>query len=525
MPVIDVRTSPVRRRSRLLVALLALASAAGCAAGPSVRPALVENDGKTTAASPSGTPAVPLPPLGEPQSPSLRWADCDDDTRQRIGTPAVPDTLHFTCARVTAPLDAPGEARRSVVRLLALKVGNGPVPLVVVNDVDGDPGTVYAARLAATLPPAFLEKFSLIGLDRRGTGLSGAVQCVPPEIRHDLIDADPAQGDLQDVLDAARKAGQQCAIELDDSQTALDSWRTAGDLDELRKQLGMERLNALGRGDGSKVLAEYAVRFPGQVGRMVLDGVPDPGADTAAVLDAVAAGAQSTLDAFATDCAARKCALGDPKAALATLTGQLRQNIAPLTDDGVAFGPGVAMFAVYSGLAQRSRWPELADAIAAARSGDIRPLAAFATPALHDSRAQPSRLDATVATRCNDSQTRLSADQLDQVVVGMRAKYPQFGAVVAQQLAWCGPWPVRTEPLPAAGGPGAPPILVAATAADPVTPQLGSTRAADQMPSAVTITWQGAGHGAVGGSPCVTDAARAFLVDGKIPADGTLCPA
>jgi pimeloyl-ACP methyl ester carboxylesterase len=523
--LIDVRISPVRRRrSRLLVALLALASAAGCAAGPSVRPALVENDGKTTAAAPSGTPAVPLPPLTEPQSPSLRWADCDDDTRQRIGTPGVPDSLHFTCARVTAPLDAPGEARRSVVRLLALKVGTGPVPLVVVNDVDGDPGTVYAARLAATLPPAFLEKFSLIGVDRRGTGLSGAVQCVPPDIRHDLIDADPGQGDLEGVLDAARKAGQQCAIELDDSQTALDSWRSAGDLEELRKQLGLERLNALGRGDGSKVLSQYAVRFPGQVGRMVLDGVPDPGPDTAAVLDAVAAGAQSTLDAFAADCAARKCVLGDPKTALAGLTDQLRRA-APTTDDGIAFGPGVAMFAVYSGLAQRSRWPELADAIAAARSGNIGPLAAFVSPVLHDTRAQPSRLDVTIATRCNDSQSRLSADQLDQVVAGMRAKYPQFGAAVAQQLAWCGPWPVRTEPLPPAGATGAPPILVTATAADPVTPQLGSTRAADQMPTAVTITWQGAGHGAVGASPCVTEAARAFLVDGKVPADGTLCPA
>ncbi|WP_410669426.1 alpha/beta hydrolase [Amycolatopsis sp. cmx-4-68] len=513
-----------RRRSRLLVALLALASAAGCAAGPSVRPALVENDGKTTTGAPSSTPPVPLPPLGEPESPSLRWGDCDDDTRQRIGTPAVPDTLHFTCARVTAPLDAPGEARRSMVRLLALKVGTGPVPLVVVNDVDGEPGSVYAARLAATLPPAFLEKFSLIGVDRRGTGLSSAAQCVPADIRHDLVDADPAEGGLQDVLDAARKAGQQCAIELDDSQTALDSWRGAGDLDELRKALGMARLDALGRGDGSKVLAEYAVRFPGQVGRMVLDGVPDPGADTAAVLDAVAAGAQATLDAFGADCAARQCSLGDPKAALAALTDQLRRT-PPRVDDDVEFGPGVAMYAVYSGLSQRSRWPELADAIAAARAGNLGPLSAFAAPVLHDSRAQPSRIDATIATRCNDSQTRLSADQLDQVVAGMRAKYPQFGAVVAQQLAWCGPWPVRTEPLPAPGAAGVPPILVAATAADPVTPQLGSTRAADQMPSAVTITWQGAGHGAVGTSPCVTDAARAFLVDGKIPADGTLCPA
>jgi pimeloyl-ACP methyl ester carboxylesterase len=410
------------------------------------------------------------------------------------------------------------------MRLLALKVGSGPVPLVVVNDVDGDPGTVYAARLAATLPPAFLQKFSLIGLDRRGTGLSGAAQCVPADIRPALIGADPAEGGLQDVLDAARKAGQQCAIELDDAQTALDSWRGAGDLDELRKQLGMDRLDAIGHGDGSKVLSEYAVRFPAQVGRIVLDGVPDPGADTAAVLDAVAAGAQSTWDAFAADCAARHCALGDPKAALAALPAQLRHTQYPI-DSGTGFSPGIAMFAVYSGLSQRSRWPELADALAAAGTGNVGPLAAFAAPVLHDTRAQPSRIDAAIATRCNDSQTRLSADQLDQVAAGMRAKYPQFGVVVAQQLAWCGPWPVRTEPLPPAGAPGVPPILIAATATDPVTPQVGSTRAADQMPSAVTITWQGAGHGAIGTSPCVTEAARAFLVDGKIPADGTLCPA
>ncbi|MER6899865.1 alpha/beta hydrolase, partial [Amycolatopsis sp. NPDC000740] len=65
----------------------------------------------------------------------------------------------------------------------------------------------------------------------------------------------------------------------------------------------------------------------------------------------------------------------------------------------------------------------------------------------------------------------------------------------------------------------------AATATDPVTPQIGTTRAADQMPSAVTVTWQGVAHGAVGQSPCVTSAAQSFLIDGKIPDNGTLCPA
>src|SRR5690606_1298273 len=68
------------------------------------------------------------------------------------------------------------------------------------------------------------------------------------------------------------------------------------------------------------------------------------------------------------------------------------------------------------------------------------------------------------------------------------------------------------------------PILVLSTAADPVTPEKGTIRAAERIPGAVRIAWQGAGHGALG-SGCVADEVTAFLVDGAVPEDGTLCPA
>ncbi|KZB80749.1 peptidase [Amycolatopsis regifaucium] len=497
---------------------------AGCTAGPSVRPAVIDNDGKTTPGSSTAPQQVPLPPLTEPRSPSIKWDGCDEATRQRLGLPSVPDTLKFSCARVPTTLDAPDLPGRGLSRLSVVKTGDGPIPLVVVNDVDGEPGSLYAARLAAALPPEYLRKFSLIGVDRRGTGASMPVQCIPGEIRAELLGADPAAGDLEPVVDAARKAGQQCAIELDDSQVAMDSWRAAGDLEELREQLGMDKLHALGRGDGSKVLAEYAVRFPAQVGRVMLDGLPDPAADAAAVQESVAASAQATLDAFGADCIARGCPIGDARAAVTAVADRLRGAPATTTD-GVEVTSGIAIYAVHAGLAQRSRWVELAEALKTAQTGDVTPLAAFAEPVLKDSRARPTRLDGTLATKCNDSATRLSAEELTRVTTTLRDKYPQFGVFAARQLAWCSPWPVRREPLPPAGAPGAPPILVAGTATDPVTPEQGTGRAADQMPSAVTITWQGAGHGALPLSPCVTDATRAFLIDGKIPVDGTLCPA
>jgi pimeloyl-ACP methyl ester carboxylesterase len=504
---------------------LASVALAGCTTGPSMRPGVVVNDGPGPQRPPVNASAVPLPPLEDPKSPSVQWTECDQDTRNRLGQPAVPDNLRFSCARIPTTLDTPTLPDRGVARISVLKVGTGPIPLAVVNDVDGEPGTLYAARLASTLPPELLQRFSLVGVDRRGTGQSMPVQCIPGGVRQELVGKDPGANTIEAVIDSARKAGQQCAIELSSSQNAIDSWRAAGDLEQLRQQLGVAKLSAIGHGEGSKVLSEYAVRYAGQVGRFVLDGVPDPGADTAAVLDTVSAGLQSTLDAFGVDCASRGCPLGaDARGAVTGLTDKLR-NAPQVSANGNEIGPGIALYAVAAGLAQRSRWPELAAAITAAISGDATKLAGFANPLVEDTRLRPSRLDGTIATKCNDSATRLPADQIVQVSQALRQKYPLFGGLVAQQLAWCSPWPVRTEALPPGGAPGAPPILVASTETDPVTPGTGTARAADQMPSAVKIAWQGAGHGALGVSPCVTDAMRGFLLDGKIPNDGTLCPA
>src|SRR2546428_490385 len=82
----------------------------------------------------------------------------------RLTQLGLPAWLPVQCARVNSVLDSPSARGRGNIRLQVLRAGNGPVPVVVVNDVDGQPGTIYAARLAATLPQDFFGKFSLIGL-------------------------------------------------------------------------------------------------------------------------------------------------------------------------------------------------------------------------------------------------------------------------------------------------------------------------------------------------------------------------
>ncbi|WP_431920021.1 alpha/beta hydrolase [Amycolatopsis tucumanensis] len=503
-------------RRGLVLAVLLPALLAGCTAGPSKRPPVVENDEPVSSAPASSATDVPLPPLTEPRSPALDWADCDAQTRNRLGAEA-PGYLRFSCGTVMSTLDDPALPGRVQTRVSVLKAGNGAIPLVVVNDVAGEPGTLYAARLASVLPPALLQRFSLIGVDRRGTGESDPLSCVPEDTRSQLLNQDPADDDLEPLLDAARKAGQQCAIDLGGAQQAFDSWRTAGDLEEIRGELGVPKLHALAHGEGSQVLISYAARFPDRVGRFAMDGIPDPSSDTVTVLGDLAAAQQATLDAYGR-------AVGQDAAATVNAVVERLRAAPQVLPGGAVFGAGTALRAVVTGLADRTRWSELARALDAGRAGDVRGLAAFVSPMLNGSDVAPSRLDATLATECNDTVVRMPADQIAGLTTQLRGRYPVFGGLVTQRLAWCLPWPARTESLPTLGTSGLPPVLVTSTLTDPVTPETGTVRAAQQIPSAVRVAWQGAGHGALG-SPCAAEAVRAFLVDGKVPADGTLCPA
>ncbi|MBM7776247.1 pimeloyl-ACP methyl ester carboxylesterase [Actinokineospora baliensis] len=504
------------------VVLLPLVLLAACTAGPSVRPGIVVNDGGgqpvTTASSEPGP--APLPPLNQPNPGRSIWGPCSPEVLQGITTTPGID---LTCGKVTGTLDSPYAPGRGGIRLQALRAGTGPIPLVVVNEVDGLPGTHYAAALAAKLPPDLLAKFSLVGLDRRGTGSSDPVRCVPEEVRFGLLDADPRALDLEGLVDQARTAGQQCSIALETRLPAIDTWRTAGDVESLRISLGMDKLHAIGHGEGSRVLSVYAERYPDRVGRMVLDGAPDPNEDAVVALEGVAAGADATFAAFADDCAKRACELGaNARQALTEILDRAASS--PLVTDDIDLTPGLVLRAVQHGLADRANWPSLAVALANARSGDPTRLAAAVTPLVLESEDVPATFDATLVTRCNDTKSRLSTEALTAASKDWNTRYPLFGALTAEWLAVCSPWPVPSHPVPTATARTAPPLVVLATAVDPLTPLSGTERAAQQLATAVLISWQGTGHGALGYSPCATEAAQAFLLDGTVPRDGTVCP-
>jgi len=506
------------------VAAIALAFVAGCTVGPSQRPALVVAGEAPTPSPQSTSTTTPLPKLETPSGSQISWIDCTDVTHQRLGTVQIPAGLTFQCARVLSALDSPSAPGEGYTRLALLKVGSGRTPLVVENDLNGLPGTLYAAELAGQLPAQFLKTFSLIGVDRRGTGASDPVHCVPESDRAQIIDYDPTDTDLTGLLDASRNASQQCILALDTRSAALDTTRSAEDLETIRQQLGVAHLDAIGHGEASRVLTTYANRYPGQVGRFVLDGSPDPSANSTDRATAQADAAEKAFDAFAQDCVQRVCALGaDPRGAVVRLFAQLRQQPLPMPD-GTAITNGTAANAVLIGLADRTQWPALGTALSDAINGNGAGLEAIVAPVMSGTETDPARLDADLVSGCNDEPDRLAQAQVATTVKSLSGKDPLFGGVLAQDLTLCAPWPVPNVRLAVPVAKGAPPVLVLATANDPVTPGTGSQRTAHELDAGVLVNWLGSGHGALAQSACATQAAQGFLINGRVPANPTTCP-
>ncbi|ASO21927.1 pimeloyl-ACP methyl ester carboxylesterase [Actinoalloteichus hoggarensis] len=517
----------IERTVTVLCAALAVLLTAACTVGGSERPPVpLLIDGPTEAPGDDGSDAeVPVPDLETP-SGMLAWSDCTAATADRLGD-AADGSAEYQCAQLVAPLEAPGMPGFGSTPLNLLRVGSGPTPLVVVDDAAGLPGTLYAARLARSLSPETLETFSLIGVDRRGTGTSFDTSCVRPQDRETVLSYDPTAAtaeELRGLQTATESAAKECTLILDQLTRAFDGHRTAGDLEQLRGELGLERLNAIGRGEGAQALTTYAARFPESVGRLVLDGVPDPNLDAVGLAEEQARAAESTLDAFLSDCASGpECPLGsDPRQALDTLFADLA--VQPLPTERAPLTHGLATSAILLGLADRAGWSDLADRVASAIDGQGQALAALVEPLLTSSGVDQPRFEAMMINGCNDTRDRIPPNRVAELAEEWAQRHPYFGGQAAQRLMLCSSWPIPTEEPAAPEVGGLPPTMVIATALDPVTPGLGTAKAAEALPGAVLVDWQGAGHGAVGTSTCATGVAEDFLVHGEVPEDTVVCP-
>ncbi|MEP6562464.1 MAG: alpha/beta hydrolase, partial [Nakamurella sp.] len=400
--------------------------------------------------------------------------------------------------------------------------------VVVLKGQPGENGRSRVAAVAAGLSPAVRDHFAVVTVDLMGSGGSEPIDCLS---RYDTstltsLGVDPTEAaSAASIAELSRSLTFECGDVAGAGLSLINSTMAADDLDSLRSALGTQTLTLIGQGFGATLGAVYADRYPGRLGAAVLDAPADP-LDTADVRAAsIAVAAEHALDNFSAQCPAFAggCPLGsDPRAQVSKAVATLDAAPGSAPGSGSTNG-GSVVLALLLRLGDTTRWPDLASALAAAAAGNGQPIADLLSESLGLS-GQSDWLGAAIVYACNDTGLRMSPDQLSAAVEKVRPQAPLFGPYTLGLVGVCSSWPAPENALGAVKASGAAPILLTAAVDDPVSPYGSVQSLAGQLGSARLISWQSGHHGTYPDSSCITSAVDSYLLQGKLPPVGSLCP-
>ncbi|KAB2352624.1 alpha/beta fold hydrolase [Actinomadura rudentiformis] len=215
--------------------------------------ALTASGGAAVAATPT-TPSAP----SAPSSPASKAPPTLSDPRPCEGQPG------FTCSMLTVPLDHRGK-RKGELELQVATADNADAPkgtLLFLTGGPGQPGVPFITRISQRLPEV-AKNYRIVMIDQRGTGDFGAINC--PQLQ--------AQVGSSDIEPPTVAAIEECAGILGDRRHYFTSEQTTGDLEMLRRALGVRTWAVDGVSYGSLTAARYAVAHPRNVSKLVLDSV------------------------------------------------------------------------------------------------------------------------------------------------------------------------------------------------------------------------------------------------------------
>lgn len=227
--------------------ILVLALAAGCLLGADARPARKAGD--------------------------LTWrpwtleTSSGEKVEAELGTLLVPESRRRPDGRLL---------ELSFVRLKSLSPKPGP-PIVYLAGGPGGSGIDAAKGPRHPLFAALRQVADVIALDQRGVGMSAHILMLCRESWLHPVDH---PGDRDEMIALARQHSRACADFLARNQIDAASYNTeesADDLDDLRRALGAPRISLLGVSYGTSLALTAVRRHPGTIDRAVLAGVEGPG--------------------------------------------------------------------------------------------------------------------------------------------------------------------------------------------------------------------------------------------------------
>ena len=387
----------------------------------------------------------------------------------------------------------------------------------------------HGANYLSRLPRTHAAK-DIVIFDPRGMGESAPLTCTVPG--HDpQVSSFPTSWDAYRSLrvhNAAVAASCQGVPNLAAHMGIRDQVR---DLDALRIALGQPRLDWMGQVVGGELGAAYAATYPATTGHVVLDSAVDPYRSAAVRAEDAAKAEETVFGHFATWCAQAapdKCALHgrdpgrvlDQAVALADAGGVSDGSTPPRPLTGEEIRIAVGQFL----LGYPFSWTGLSAGISDAANGDGSTLAAIAAMTYTEPDYTASR-----AQTCDDSPAPSRFAGLSGLVRHVEQAAPHTGGVSMawEAMAGCVGWRPAGRPLtvPQTSDTARPasPVLVTATAGDPISPAVWSRDLASRLAGSRMLTADVDGHGAFDNSPCVAGAIDAYLASGTLPAPETVC--
>ncbi|MFJ4468468.1 alpha/beta hydrolase [Streptomyces sp. NPDC089424] len=468
-------------------------------------------------------PSPPAAGKAHTAAPALRFGACPAS----VPAPPAPDRVE--CGSVTVPLDR-DRPRGPRIEIAVSRVRASGTPaqrrgiLLVNPGGPGGSGLPYAVTKRAKLPESVRRSYDVVGFDPRGVGLSAPADCGPMGGLFDSPGADPVpvgRAAERAYLASLRRTADDCAAGSAGVTAHLSTEQTAHDMDAIRAALGERSASFLGVSYGSRLGAAYAALFPRRVDRMVLDSVVGPSSwyDFDVLQSRALLRQRDTFFAW-TAAHADRFGLGDHAAAVREAYLRVRRELALRPVEGI----GAAGFdrAVYRALGRTERWSGLADALRAhLRDGTVtglRPASPF------DGAASRNYEAANRIVKCADGPAPTPARVLTDIRRTRRVD-PQ-PVLTGMEASTCAYWqhrPSRRTPL---GGAGVPPVLLVASAHDPVTPVAGARELRRLLPGSRLVTLENDhSHGvfASRGDACVDGTVAAYLVDGQVPAADVRC--
>jgi pimeloyl-ACP methyl ester carboxylesterase len=380
--------------------------------------------------TPAGQDATPTPT--ETAIAGLRWEDCFRD---------------YECATLEVPLDysgkVPGTMDVPLVRVPAIDRSERIGVLVVNPGGPGGSGVEYVAS-SAEFWPEELRRFDIIGFDPRGVSGRTAVDCTDDLDEFYAVDSSPDTSEERaEIVRVYEEFARACEERSGEYLPFLGgTWSCRTSISSGRRWGGADLVHG--------VLIRHVpwreVRrsLSGRVRAFALDGATDPQLAGADWQKQQALGFEAALDAFLADCAARPaCAFhseGEPAAAFDRLMGRI--EVERLAVGRRSVGPERPTWRWPGRSTQRSGWPLLATALAAAVEGDGSELLDLADRFVN--RNPDGTYDDFVeiyrSISCVDLDFPDDVAGFEAMAADLRAVAPRFGATLAYEHLDCVFW-------------------------------------------------------------------------------------